>query len=64
MLTASAHLQPGTCLDDRANDWQSIILNPRAQRAPRVWATTRQVFAREWHIGKRGILRRRVSQGL
>jgi tRNA-binding EMAP/Myf-like protein len=63
-LDPSAHLEPGTRIDDRANDWDSIILNPRAQRASGLLTATRQVLSGEWHIGKRGVLRRRrVRQG-
>jgi tRNA-binding EMAP/Myf-like protein len=61
-LAPSAHLKPGTRLDDRANDWQSIILNPRSQRAVGVFIAKRQVFPAEWRLGKGGVLRRRRAR--
>jgi tRNA-binding EMAP/Myf-like protein len=63
-LAPSADLKPGTCLDGRADDWQSIVLNPRAQWTGGVLTATRQVFFGDWSLGKRGVLRRRrVRQG-
>jgi tRNA-binding EMAP/Myf-like protein len=64
ILTASAHLQPGTSLDGRADDWKSIILNPRTERAAKVWAATWPVSPREWYLSKRGVLRRRKTRAV
>jgi tRNA-binding EMAP/Myf-like protein len=63
VLAASPQLQPGTRLDDRANNWQSIILNPRAERVPRLRNTRWSVWSGDWHLGKRGVLRRRRVSG-
>jgi len=59
----TAHLQPGQCLDDRANDWESIILNPRTERVPKVWARW-QVLTKDRYVYKRGTLRLLKSRSL
>jgi tRNA-binding EMAP/Myf-like protein len=60
MLTSDG-LKPGVCLDDRANDWQSIVLNPRSERT-RSWTNKWLPFSGEWSPGKAGLRRRRVTQ--
>ncbi len=58
LLAASANLHPGTCLDDRNNDWQSIIANRRIDWGINVLTATKNVFSGGWRIGNRGTLER------
>ena len=58
LLAASENLRPGTCLDDRDNDWQSIIANRRIDWGINVLTATKSAFSGGWRIGNRGTLQR------
>ena len=53
LLAASAHLRPGTCLDDRDVDWQSIISNGNSTGV-NVLTATRSAFSWRWRRELRG----------
>ena len=63
VLATSARLQPGQCIDDRVKGWESIILNPRVERVPKVWARW-PVRTRDWYVDRRGSLRLLRSRSL
>ena len=63
LLASSARLSPGTLLDDRAEDWKSVVANRRLDWGLTVLTATKNVFSGGWRVGNRGRLeRQRVRQ--
>jgi hypothetical protein len=63
LLASSAPLAPGTQLDDRAENWKSIISNRRLDWSLNVRTATKNVFSGGWRVTNRGRLeRQRIGQ--